>query len=286
MPVALNLYKIRQAKGPAGDLFRSVQKQKPQYQGLWLVAPDGKVLAAHQEMKDTRDGRGRWAKKVLADLEGGLKAFGPVESRPLSKGTASRYRQTLPHRGVGVRPDGGVTLAVQDRLVLVKDLDRDPPRGNLGPTVLDSIPLTAEEWASLAPPAAEEGRTWAVPEATARRFFPLLSVSDAVFRDGKELTEVRLTGRVERVRDGIAELAYEGRLAGTHHGTANEGKLGNKVQSEANLLAGVGSHDVKARQMRSLTLVFDGRWRNWAPYDDPPSRFGAVVEWRREAAER
>ena len=39
VPVALNLYKIRVEKGEAGDFFRSVQKQKDQYQGLWVVSP-------------------------------------------------------------------------------------------------------------------------------------------------------------------------------------------------------------------------------------------------------
>ena len=41
MPVALNLYKVRQDKSEAGDFFRSVQKQKPNYQGLWVVSPSG-----------------------------------------------------------------------------------------------------------------------------------------------------------------------------------------------------------------------------------------------------
>ena len=41
MPVALNLYEIKKAKGPGGDFFRAVQKQRPgQYQGLYLVDPE------------------------------------------------------------------------------------------------------------------------------------------------------------------------------------------------------------------------------------------------------
>ena len=34
-------------------------------------------------------------------------------------------------------------------------------------------------------------------------------------------------------------------------------------------------------RLLSLTLVFDGRFRNYAPYD-APARFGAVVEWSAE----
>jgi hypothetical protein len=59
VPVALNLYKIRQDQGEAGDFWRSVQKQKPNYQGLWLVSPEGKVLAAHQDMSSMSDPHGK-----------------------------------------------------------------------------------------------------------------------------------------------------------------------------------------------------------------------------------
>ena len=51
VPVALNLYEVRDDKGAAGDFFRAVQKQNPdQYQGVYVVAPDGKVLASHGKM--------------------------------------------------------------------------------------------------------------------------------------------------------------------------------------------------------------------------------------------
>ncbi len=60
VPVALNLYEIRKAKGPGGDFFRNVQKQRPaQYQGLYLVAADGKVLASHQNFTSRVIRRGR-----------------------------------------------------------------------------------------------------------------------------------------------------------------------------------------------------------------------------------
>ena len=48
VPVALNLFVIREQRDAAGDFFRAVQKQRPaQYQGLYLVAPDGKVADAN-----------------------------------------------------------------------------------------------------------------------------------------------------------------------------------------------------------------------------------------------
>jgi hypothetical protein len=279
VPVALNLYKIREDRGEAGDFFRAVQKQKPNYQGLWVVSPEGKVLAAHQDMTTMADPHGKWAQAALADLERGLQAFGPVTPRRVE------LTQSLPFRGVGTQPDGRVTLAVTDRWVFVPDLSREPPRDALGATVLDSITLTADEWKGLAPPDARPGRTWDVPEATGRKFFPLLSTGDTTFRDAKEVTAVRLAGRVERVEGGVAHLAYEGAIAATHVGTKNEGKEGKQCSSSATLLGGVGTYDVASGRLLSLTLVFDGRFRNYAPYD-APARFGAVVEWHQEPKPR
>lgn len=279
MPVALNLYKIRQERSEAGDFFRSVQRQKPNYQGLWVVTPEGKVLAAHQDMKDISDWHGKWPKKVLADLEAGLQAFGPVPPRHVEAFSS------LPHRGVGTQAEGRVTLAVTDRWVFVKDLSRDPPRDALGATVLDSITLTAAEWKELAPAEVKEAGTWVVPEATARKFFPLLSTGDTTFRDPREVTSVRLVGRIEKMADGVAYLAYEGEIAATHQGTKNEGKEGKQCSSAAKLLGGVGVYDVASGKLRALTLVFDGQFRNYAPYDTP-ARFGAVVEWSQEPARR
>ena len=65
-------------------------------------------------------------------------------------------------------------------------------------------------------------------------------------------------------------------------GDDGAGKLGNQVSAEAKLLGGVGQYDTKAAQFGALTLVFDGQWRGWAPYDKTTSRFGAVVEWRKQ----
>jgi hypothetical protein len=125
VPVALNLYKVRQDRGEAGDFFRSVQRQKPNYQGLWLVSPEG----------------------------------------------------------------------------------------------------------------------------------------------------------------GTASLAYEGEIAATHRGTKDEGKEGKHCSSAAKLLGGVGVYDVKSGRLLSLPLVFDGHFRNDAPYE-ASARFGAVVEWSQGPAKR
>lgn len=278
MPVALNLYKIRAAKDAAGDFFRSVYKESGQYQGLLLASPEGKLLAGHQGSVATQaEWYTAWPKKVLADLQAGMKAFGEIKPRKVGP-TAS-----LPFRGFAVQADGSVTLAVTDKGVHVQDLGKDIPADAIGATILDSLTLPAADWSSLAPPQTSAERKWTVPEATARRFFPLLSTNDSTFRNPKEVTAVRLVGKVESVQDGIAYLTFEGNIAATHQ---SEGKEGKRCSAEAKLIGGAGAYDIQAKKLLSLTLVWDGFFRNYPPYDDPPSRFGAVVEWRRDRSDR
>lgn len=273
--MALNLYVIREARDAAGDFFRSVRKQHDHYQGIWIATPDGKVLASlRTDVPSTTEA---WSKEVLATLAVGVERFGGVARR------AVRRVDPLPLRGRGSRADGTVTLAVTDRWAPDQGVEGVPnDRAHKGSGTFDSFTLTAGELATLAPAGDKAGHTWTVPEATARKFFPLLSTGDKVFRDAKEVTAVRIAGKVEDVKNGMALLSFRGEIAGKHVGTANEGREGQSLYSEAKLIGGVASYDTKARHLLSLTLVFDGRFRNYPPYDNPPSRYAAVVDWRRQ----
>ena len=264
MPVALNLYKIRDDKGEGGEFFRSVQRQKPNYLGLWLATWDGRLLAASVQLD---------SKKMLAELREGLNEFGAVTPR------RARRTNPLPDRGIGVRADGSVTLAISDKTIPVKDLSQLPQILDYQ-MFLDSVTLSAAEWSALAPPDARAGSEWTIPEEIGRRFFLLLNPFDIKFRDPTEVTEVQLVARVASVREGIAWLVYEGRIAGTHRGTKDEASEGKSLSSALKMVGGAGAYDIQAGQMLSLTWVWDGRFRNFPPYDDPPTRFGAVVEWR------
>src|SRR5262249_2176262 len=166
-------YKVRQAKDAGGELFRSVQQQKDQYQGIWIVSPAGKVLAGHHEFQ-TRE---TWTQEGLDTAKAALKAFGAVPP------TQVKSTDPLPFPGQGRQPDGKVCLAIYARQMLGgerKTAPKDVPAsrqwlwdGELrpdGPAVIDSLTLTAKEWATLAPPKSEVGATWAVPEAVARQF--------------------------------------------------------------------------------------------------------------------
>jgi hypothetical protein len=272
------LYVIRAAKDAAGDFFRSVQRQQDHYQGIWIASPEGKVLSS-LKTKDVPNTNEGLTKAVLLALDDGIKAFGRVEPRH------AKRTNPLPFRGRGCRPDGSVMLAVADRWMPDKGVEGVPnDPAHKAAASFDSFTLTRAEWASLAPPKTVAGQEWTVPEATARKFYTLLSLGDKVFRDPKEVTAVRIAGKVQSVENGIAYLTFAGQIAGKHTGTANEGRKGQPLSSKAKLIGGVGSYDTKAGRMLSLTFVFDGRFRNYPPYDNPASRYGAVVEWRHALA--
>src|SRR5437763_3233347 len=146
VPVAQNLYVIRKQKDAAGDFFRAVQKQRPaQYQGLYLAAPDGKVLASHQNFKSHKT----WPQELLADLQPGLKAFGAVKPRE------AKRSDPLPRPGRGVQSDGAATPAIYLRYSI-----KGIPLNELPNPTIDSLPLAAEELAALGPPKPEAGARW------------------------------------------------------------------------------------------------------------------------------
>jgi hypothetical protein len=134
VPAAINLNKVRGAKDADAEFYRSIYKQQPQYQGFWIVSPEGKVLAAHHKINSHKT----WTQEVLNVLADGLRKFGAVQPRRF------RRENPLPLRGRGVESDGRVTLALWIRPVL---------RGELqAVSVFDSITFSGEEFAAFSPP--------------------------------------------------------------------------------------------------------------------------------------
>ena len=241
-----------------------MQKQRPaQYQGLYLVAPDGKVLASHQNFKSDKT----WPQEVLADLQPGVKAFGPITPRTVAP------TDPLPERGVGMRAEGGVCLGVYLRIPI-----RNTPLRELPNPRIDSIILSAAEFSDLGPPKSEAGAQWKLSQAVSLKFHRVLGPGDEdTMPRLHEMTSTALVGRVKSVEGGIACLAYEGSLAGTHQMQSNRGKCRGEAK-----LTGVGVYDVKAGQLRSLVWVFDATFRAPPPHDKEGSPYYGVVEWRSE----
>jgi len=242
-------------KGNHKEFLRSLKRQNPQYHGIWIVSPEGKVLAGH----DDRKGKGLegWTREIIETLETGLKAFGPVEPRTVAP------PDLFPHRGVGVQPGGSVTLAVYTRLMLKGGRD--------GPLAFDSLTLSMEEWVMLFPPRVAVGEEWGVPEALARKFCRILSpVSDPDFMPRPEHAKrAELRAAVASVEGGTATVRLSGRWE-TEHSTPDGKPLRGSASGE-----GVAVLDVRKKTMLSFLLVTTG------VFGQPPEgrECGAVVEW-------
>ena len=256
VPVAVNLSEIRNAKGAGGDLFRSVQRQKDQYQGLWLIAPDGRVLAAHHAPRSPET----WTAEVRQTIRSALAAI------TLPTPRTDVRRGLLKDRGRAVHSDGSVRLALSVRLIF-----QGKPEGE---GAFDGIRLSAPDWSEFLPPDSTPGRSWTIPERVVRAFSRCLSpASDqSTMPRPEEVTDVSLTGKVIEVFAGRARILYTGRIAAAH---AHDGKS----SSSHARFTGLGTYDVSSRSLVSLTLLAEGIHGAPPPYpEDRP--IAAAIEWR------
>jgi hypothetical protein len=262
VPVALNLYVIREQKDAAGDFFRNVRKQRPaQYQGLYLVAPDGKVVASHQNFKSHKT----WPQEVLSDLEPGLRTFGSVKPRTVQRGDPS------PKRGSGMLADGGVSLAIYLRYSI-----KGIPLRELPNPTIDTLTLTAKELSQLAPPTLQAGASWNIPQELAHRFSRVLGPGDEdSMPRPHEVTSAKLSGAVKAIEGDTAYLSYEGALAGSHLNQAKK-----RTHGEVKV-TGAGRYDLKSGRLESLVWVCDGIYKGAPPYDQARV-YSGVVEWIRD----
>jgi hypothetical protein len=278
VPVAVNLYKVRQARNAGGELFRSVQRQKDQYQGIWIVSPAGKVLAAHHEFKSPKT----WPQEVLDTANAALMAFGWVPPRRV------KATDPLPFRGYGTQPNGSICLGVYARQMLGGGRQHAPKSvhasrywlwdGALrpdGPAVIDSLTLTAKEWATLAPPRTDVGSTWAVPEAVARQFCRVLipSSDQSAMPRPADASLARLKASIEAVEDDQVCIRLTGSWQAVH---LQEGDAKRPLRGEA-IAEGLAHYDFKRQAMHSVLLVFSG---SYGRSNESVSAAGAVVEWQ------
>jgi hypothetical protein len=236
-------------------------KQWPQ--GLWVVTPDGKVLAHHYH-KNTpglsyRDNARKWVDDTIAMLEKAVRATGKLPPRTV------RAANSFPDRGVGLTQDGGARLAVS----VIGQL-----RGKQeGAPAVDSVLLTKDEWAAFAPP---EGKAaWTLPEAVGQKFAPALShLTDSILAPRPaDVTTAEIAATVVRRAAGLVVVRYTGTWRSRHLRDGNE-KFPITAEATGR---GVGVYDPDAKAMRSLVWVLSGKYRNGATA--PPVPIAAVVEW-------
>jgi hypothetical protein len=266
VPVALNLYEIKKEKGPGGDFWRNVQKQRPElYQGLFVVSPEGKVLASHGKMVEPDR---KWSAEVLDTFDAALKKFGRVTARTPAE------RDDLADRGLGKRKDGGIALVVYMRPMVLGLVKK-----GIGDLAVDSVLLTKEEAGNFSLPAAREGEKWSIPARIVRKLHKVLSpVSDAnTMPRADEVKVAQLSGKVEKVISGVAYLRFSGKISGIHIWEFDPHK-GKKIHAEATL-EGVGTCIAKTGELTRVVIVAKGTYRNYPPYDEP-MKYGAVIDWR------
>jgi len=296
IPVALLSSELG-SQNATGEFLRSLNRQMFINQGVYVATADGKALATimpnriadgkpldQQQLNAESQALGisaTWTPQVMAALKRGLKEFGDVEPRENPKG------DPLPSDGVGFHPDGSASLVcyarpmhrtspTNEQAVSLGGETLEP--GGLG--AIESITLTAEEMAALAPlktvadPPADA--PWTLPHEVARKFHSVLSFSCNVsLPRPDELSEVGFTAKVDRVDGTVAHLTYEGRIAGQHD-------QGNGVvwDAEARIVHGTGTYDMQTQRLQSVVLIFEARRTSTYNPAALPQPFAAVLEWR------
>ena len=168
--------------------------------------------------------------------------------------------------------DGGVSLGIYLRYSI-----RGIPYREIPNPTIDSLVLTASEWKALVPTKVEADHEWTIKEDVGRKFCRVLGPGDEnTMPRPNEVKYVRLTGNVQSIKNGVALIAFTGKIAGAHETQSNRGLCHGEAQ-----LTGTGRYDVKTGRMLALVWVFDGVFRNVAPHDEP-TKYSGVVEWRQQ----
>jgi hypothetical protein len=254
VPVALNTDRLPDTD--AGRFFRALMRQWPQ--GLWVVAPDGRVIAQHYHRPKPGEsfaaGQDRWLRDTLALADAGVSA-----AEKLPKRTAAG-RDPLADRGVGTAADGSVRLAVS--VTGLRNGRRE------GPPAVDSVPLTKDEWAAFAPPAGKTTWTLAAP-----RFAPALSpLTDAIFVPRPEdVTAAEVTATVTRADPAVIVVGYRGRWQSAH---LRDGDKRFPIRTSATG-EGVGVYDAGTRRPKEMIWLFSGSYDNGTKWGT-----ASVIEWR------
>lgn len=259
----------RDRNSPSAVLWHSIVKQKElQGQGIWIVAPDGTVLAGMSAeingKPSDRKGNGpgapwqpnrRFADATVELLDSTLKSYGPVSRR-------AAKTQPLPFRGAGVIPDGSVRLVAYNR-------------ADHG--LVFSVNLSKDDWQAFAPPKLVLNERWTLPESVARKFAPVLSpYADTRFRPlPDDLNAAELTAQVETLNAKQARVRLTGKWNGDWKHDGNEQSLARATAD------GILVLDPATREPQSLLMLFDGTYSYANPSrGHKPEPLAAFVRWR------
>ena len=264
VPVALNADRL--PDNAEGKFFRTLLKQWPQ--GLWVVAPEGKVLGFHYHKpkpgESYSEGQVRWVRETTAMLADAVKDAGPLPMRD-----AKAKPDPFANRGKGTNPNGGVRLAVS--VIQLRNGKQE------GPPVVDSIFLTGEQWGEFRPKGTTKvDQEWALSEDAASRFAPAFSpMTDSIFSPKSEdVTKAKIIAKVERLADGIAAIRFSGNWE-TAHDRDKDPKFPIHTSATGE---GIGVFDVRTGKLKSLVWLLSGEFQNGAK--GKSQRTAAIVEWK------
>ncbi|MCZ6765690.1 MAG: hypothetical protein O7D32_02030 [bacterium] len=255
IPLALDYQKVINRRSKESQfLLPLMKKKKGDKQGVWIFSPKGKVLGG------PLSGFGNMVQKTKGLVENALRHFGPVTARKRN------VVATHPYRGKGVKSDGSVCLAEYVRR-------RDGKR--IRSPVISSVVLSKKDFKAFAPEKVADGAEWTLPNSVAKRLCRI--ASPMCYQHAPQpdwVKSVTLKARIRTIRNGVAELLYEGQMS-------SERIMRNgKILSEQELtLKGEGVYDIGAGRMQSLLIVGSGTFR-WP--EEAPSKtvlFDALVEW-------
>jgi hypothetical protein len=270
VPVAVNIYSMR-GKDPASVFFQSVQKQKYSYQGVWIVDPTGNVtlMDLGEKNLDLR------ITKFIDDLDRIAKAFGAAKPRSV------KWQEFQPWRGVGVQPDGKVTMALYVRHCSAREWETfTPPKSLPG---IDTITFDAEEWKAFTPAKIEVGMVWTIPANVVRNFNRGVDGVWDVSIKPEDAKVAQLQAVVEAVECKQARIRLAGKVESAWIKPFNNP---NKKTTYAWCdLEGAALYDVEKKALSSLTLLFHGGLP-----EDPRNRqtgtlLAGFAEWSRATSE-
>lgn len=227
--------------------------------GVHVVTPEGKVVASFN-CRYVASGE-----KSPAELLGFLKAALKSMDLPERK---LKPAPLIPERGMGVRPDGSIRLAVTARPM------QDGKPANHRP-VFESAYLTAKQFQSLVPAKIEAGASYTIPEDTVRQLTTALTDDgDDVFRiRPAEATKARLQAEVTAITNDRVAVRVAGELAGKR---ASSERV---VEGQARL-DGLLVFDRQGK-LQSLVIVAAGQYRS--PWARQAHAVGGLIEWKASA---
>ena len=243
VPVAVNIYSTRGGDS-ASKLFQSIQKQKYSYQGVWIVDPEGKVtlMGLGEKNFEVR------IKKFIEDLGKTAENFGAMKPRSV------KWQEFQPFRGVGVQPDGKVTLALYVRHCSAREWENFiPPKSLPG---IDSITFDAKEWANFSPSKVQVGAKWNIPKDVVRKFNRGVDGIWDVSVKPEDAKVAELQAVVEAVDGKQARIRLTGKVESSWIKPFN-----NPDKKTTNAwcdLEGVALYDVEKKTLSSITVLFRG----------------------------